>query len=178
MTKSCFQWVPWLSCTKHFRFVLPSASDNTAAESSINRLFTTSDPLSGFLKTVAEWSARSNVRLALTHLAGEKNIWADELSRNRLHRFAHRTHERERISLAALASPRGTATLHPAARGLGRGETCAAPTLSHRARPQKEVSCFLRVRHWRILACTFVAYACFCLTLHAGTQAPRTRKGI
>ena len=98
---------------KHFRFVLPAASDNTAAESGINRLFTTSEPLSGFLKIVAEWSAHSNVRLALTHLAGEKNVWADELSCNRTHRFAHRAHERERISLSALASPRGTATLHP-----------------------------------------------------------------
>ena len=100
--------------TKHFRFVLPAASDNTAAESGINRLFTTSEPLSGFLKTVAEWSAHSYVRLALTHLAGEKNVWADEFSRNCTHRFAHRTHERERISLAALASPKGTATLHAA----------------------------------------------------------------
>ena len=59
------------------------------------------------------------VRLALTQLAGEKNVWADELSHNRIHRFAHRTHERERISLAALASPRGTASLHPPHAGWG-----------------------------------------------------------
>ena len=98
--------------TKHFRFVLPAASDKTAAESGINRLFTTSELLSDFLQTVAEWSARSNVRLALTHLAGEKNIRADELSRNRLRRFLHRAHERERVSLPSLASPKGTATLH------------------------------------------------------------------
>ena len=61
--------------TKHFRFILPSASDNTASEAGINRLFTASEPLSGFLKTVAEWSAHSNVRLALTHLAGERRTY-------------------------------------------------------------------------------------------------------
>ena len=71
-----------------FYSALASASDNTAAEAGIKRLFTASEPLSGFLKTVAEWSARTNVRLALTHLAGEKNVWADELSRKRTHRFA------------------------------------------------------------------------------------------
>ena len=99
--------------TKHFRFVLPAASDNTAAEAGVNRLFTTSEPLSGFLKIVAEWSAHSNVRLALTHLAGEKNAWADELSRNRISRFQRRTHERERISLSSLSAPKGTITLRP-----------------------------------------------------------------
>ena len=65
--------------TKHFRFTLPAASDNTSAESGINRLFTTTEPLSHFLQIVAAWSAHANVRLALTHLAGEKNVWADEL---------------------------------------------------------------------------------------------------
>ena len=98
---------------KHFRFTLPAASDNTSAESGINRLFTTTEPLSTFLQTVAAWSAHANVRLALTHLAGEKNVWADELSRNRAARFQHREHERERISLASLSSPKGTITLHP-----------------------------------------------------------------
>ena len=99
--------------TKHFRFVLPSASDNTSAEAGINKLFTTSAPLSDFLQLVAAWSAHSNTRLALTHVAGEKNTWADELSRDRISRFQHRQHERERISLASLACPKGAVTLHP-----------------------------------------------------------------
>ena len=99
--------------TKHFRFVLPAASDNTSAESGVNRLFTTTEPLSHFLQIVAAWSAHANVRLALTHIAGEKNVWADELSRNRTARFQHREHERERISLSSLSCPKGTVTLHP-----------------------------------------------------------------
>ena len=101
-----------LQC-KHFRFVLPAASDNTAAEAGVNKLFTTTEPLSQFLKQVAAWSARHDVELAVTHLAGEKNQWADELSRNKLQRFARRTSGRERISLAALSSPQGVITLHP-----------------------------------------------------------------
>ena len=93
---ACFETVAQLALamtavarmrTKHFRFTLPAASDNTSAESGINRLFTTTEPLSTFLQTVAAWSAHANVRLALTHLAGEKNVWAYELSRNRAARF-------------------------------------------------------------------------------------------
>ena len=38
---------------KHIRFVLPSASDNTSAESGVNRLFTTAEPLSTFLRLAA-----------------------------------------------------------------------------------------------------------------------------
>ena len=99
--------------SKHFKFVLPSASDNTSAEAGINKLFTTTEPLSQFLKQVAAWSARHNVELAVTHLAGEKNQWADELSRSKLQRFQRRTAGRERISLACLSSPQGNVTLHP-----------------------------------------------------------------
>ena len=90
--------------SRHFNFVLPTASDNTAAEAGINKLFTTTEPLCIFLKLVASWSARRNVRLAVSHLAGEKNVWADELSRSKLQRFAKRTAGRERIGLPASAA--------------------------------------------------------------------------
>ena len=52
---------------KHLRFVLPAASDNTAAESGVNRLFTTTDlePLSGFPKIVAAWSAHDTCACSL-----------------------------------------------------------------------------------------------------------------
>ena len=99
--------------SKRFKFVLPSASDNTAAEAGVNKLFTTTEPLSQFLQQVAAWSARRNVQLAVTHLAGEKNQWADELSRNKLARFSHRAEGRECISLACLSSPQGNITLRP-----------------------------------------------------------------
>ena len=80
---------------QHLRFVLHSASDNTSAEAGINKLFTTTKPLCRFLKLVASWSARQNVQLAVTHLAGEQDAWADKLSCCKLHRFANRMQDRE-----------------------------------------------------------------------------------
>ena len=94
-------------------FILPTASDNTAAESGINKLFSTTEPLASFLKLVADWAHRHSVQLAVSHLAGEKNVWADELSRNRMHRFQHRMHERVRIPLQMLAERCHCIHLHP-----------------------------------------------------------------
>ena len=98
---------------KHWRFALPAACDNTIAEAGINKLFTTTPPLSDFLKLVATWSACNHVSMQITHLAGEFNTWADELSRNRLQRFSHRMHERTAMPLALLTAPVGVAHLHP-----------------------------------------------------------------
>ena len=53
-------------------FILPTASDNTAAESGINKLFSTTEPLATFLKLVADWAHKHAVQLAVSHLAGEK----------------------------------------------------------------------------------------------------------
>ena len=49
--------------SKHFCFVLPFAFDNAAAEAGINKLVTTTEPLSGIFRVVPAWSARKNVRL-------------------------------------------------------------------------------------------------------------------
>ena len=98
---------------KHWRFSLPAACDNTSAEAGINKLFTTTPPLSDFLKLVATWSACNHVSMQITHIAGEFNTWADEMSRNKLHRFSHRMHERSAFPLALLAEPVGIAHLHP-----------------------------------------------------------------
>ena len=98
---------------KHWKFALPAACDNTSAEAGINKLFTTTPPLSDFLKLVATWSACNHVHMQITHVAGEYNTWADELSRNRLQRFSHRMHERTAMPLLMLAAPLGIAHLHP-----------------------------------------------------------------
>ena len=95
------------------QFILPTGCDNTAAESGINRLFSTAEPLSTFLRMVADWAHRHNVQLAVSHLAGEKNTWADELSRDKLHRFRHREAERVRMPLAFLAEHCQSISLHP-----------------------------------------------------------------
>ncbi|CAE7197288.1 unnamed protein product [Symbiodinium sp. KB8] len=96
---------------KHMRFVLPSASDNTSAESGVNRLFTTTEPLSTFLRLAATWAHLHRVQFQVEHLAGEKNNWADALSRGRIAFVSHRSAERVRISLAQLAAASHTVSL-------------------------------------------------------------------
>ena len=83
---------------------LPSESDNTPTEGGVNKLFTTSWPLSEFLSLIASWSSANGVTLQVSHVAGAHNEWADDLSRGRLQAFAHRTRDRLRISLEMLAS--------------------------------------------------------------------------
>ena len=83
---------------------LPSESDNTPTEGGVNKLFTTSWPLSEFLSLIASWSSANGVTLQVSHVAGAHNEWADDLSRGRLQAFAHRTRDRLRISLDMLAS--------------------------------------------------------------------------
>ena len=98
---------------RHFRVVLPN---NTAAESGINRLPTTTELISGFLKLVAAWSTRNHVQLADSHLASEKKFGRDECSHNKMHRMAARMAGRERIFLATFSSPEWRVTLRVATR--------------------------------------------------------------
>ncbi|CAE6932726.1 mfsd7-A [Symbiodinium sp. CCMP2456] len=69
---------------RHVRFVLPSASDNTSAEAGLNKLFSTAEPLGTFLRLAATWAHLHRVQFDVEHLAGEKNTWADALSRGRI----------------------------------------------------------------------------------------------
>ncbi|CAE7408610.1 unnamed protein product [Symbiodinium sp. KB8] len=117
----CFETLAQLAlaqCTwhclrcKHVKFVLPSATDNTSAESGLNKLFSTAEPLGLFLRLAATWAHLHRVQFELEHLAGEKNVWADKLSRDNISFLQHRSAERRRISLAELASASHCVTLH------------------------------------------------------------------
>ena len=99
---------------KHQRFCMPAATDNSPSEAGLNKLFSTSEPIAHFLKLAAQWAHARGIQLMLTHLPGEKNAWADELSRDKLARFAHREHERMHVSLADLALPATGTRLVPA----------------------------------------------------------------
>ena len=92
---------------------IPAASDNTAAEAQTEKLWSTAEPLETFLKLTAAWAARHHVELLVTHLAGEQNTWADELSRGQVKRFEHRTAERVSIGLHQFIDASGCVTLHP-----------------------------------------------------------------
>ena len=63
------------------RVRLPALSDNVGAESVINRLYTSKQPLALFVQRLAMWACAHSVSLACSRIAGEKNDEADALSR-------------------------------------------------------------------------------------------------
>lgn len=60
-----------------------SSSDNTSAESSINRQLSTKEPTATFLKWISQWAFQHHMSLSISHIAGHDNTWADDLSRDR-----------------------------------------------------------------------------------------------
>lgn len=60
---------------------ISTLSDNTAAESSSNRLFSTSMPLALFLEKLSLLISKSSVEVSTSHIAGHDNDIADKLSR-------------------------------------------------------------------------------------------------
>ena len=66
----------YIACSaKQWSFKLSSASDNAPTEAGLD-------------------AARRGIQFIVTHIAGEKNVWADALSRNRVQAFQNRMHER------------------------------------------------------------------------------------
>ena len=63
------------------RVRLPSLSDNVGAESVINRLYTSKQPLALFVQRLAIWACAHAVSLSCSHIAGERNQEADALTR-------------------------------------------------------------------------------------------------
>ena len=60
---------------------LPTLSDNTGSESSVNKLFSTVYPICMFLQRIASLSALSGIILEVAHIPGVANDEADMLSR-------------------------------------------------------------------------------------------------
>ena len=85
------------------RYSFSSGIDSSAAEAGINKMFATSWPLQIFVQLVASWAHAKNVLLQPTHLPGRYNEWADDLSRNRLGRFAHRPWPEDPAAMAEFA---------------------------------------------------------------------------
>ena len=99
----------------HLQIQVPTGTDNTATEAGLNKLFTTKWPLCHFLRLIASWSHAHGIALMPSHIPGKMNVWADDLSRDNLNRFAHRRHERLRFSPDSLARSGKCLTLHPPA---------------------------------------------------------------
>ena len=54
---------------------LPTESENTPTEGGVNKLFTTSWPVSEFLGLIASWSSANGIVLQVSHVAGSHNEW-------------------------------------------------------------------------------------------------------
>ena len=72
-----------IRCFPSFRLplVMPSLSDNAAAEAGGNKLFSTSFPHCLFLEKMCLLSSTFNLELDISHIAGQDNVLADALSR-------------------------------------------------------------------------------------------------
>ena len=66
---------------QRMKIILPTVSDNTSAESGVNQLFTTSEPLCFFLEKLGQLSSSLNVDMDTSHISGTDNSEADLLSR-------------------------------------------------------------------------------------------------
>ena len=99
---------------KHWSFMLPAASDNAPTEAGLDKLWSTAEPLGSFLQLAAAWAAKKHhVDFQVSHLAGEKNTWADALPRNKPN-FQHRAAQRCRFPLPSFLGLQGCITLRPA----------------------------------------------------------------
>ena len=78
----------FLQCDK-LEICIPSSSDNTSAESSLNRLLSNKEPAATFLQKTSEFALQNRISLSISHLAGHLNSWADDLSRDRLAQWQH-----------------------------------------------------------------------------------------
>ena len=90
MAKECIQ------CDR-MEICIPSSSDNTSAESSLNRQLSNKEPAATFLQKVSEFALQNRISLSISHIAGYLNTWADDLSRNRLDQWKH--YPRFRVSI-------------------------------------------------------------------------------
>ena len=127
--------------SRHFKFGLPTASDNTSTEAGIDKLFTTTEPINQFLKRGSSWSARRNIQLAVSHLAG----FALGRREERLGRRAQQiqtaplcqTHSRQRTLLSGHAFlPTRRSYTAPAACSMGTG---TPGRTASRMSPKKEL---------------------------------------
>ena len=94
---------------KYLSFSMPANSDNTPTEAGSNKPRSTAWL---FLRLVASWSHAHSVALLVSHVSGKKNVWADELSRDKLDRFRSKPLACFRFTLSQLCQPEGI-TLHP-----------------------------------------------------------------
>ena len=102
--------------SRRFNVRISSWSDNSGAESGVNKLFTTSYPLCVFLERLSLLSATCFAELDATHISGPSNELADALSRwdtISLPPYGFSPTDRCEFSLQTLWFPKSEITVHP-----------------------------------------------------------------
>ena len=102
--------------SRRFNIRISSWSDNSGAESGVNKLFTTSYPLCIFLERLSLLSAICFAELDATHISGLSNEFADALSRwdtISLPPYGFSMQDRLEVSLHTLWFPKSEITVHP-----------------------------------------------------------------
>eukprot|EP00435_Cladocopium_sp_Y103_P006972 s3697_g2.t1 len=96
---------------RNMSIILPSASDNTAAEAGANKMLSTRWPASIFLQILGDLAFQHQIHLAVSHTPGHRNTWADELSRDSMARWLG--YPRFRLSLQNVFDIGRFVHLHP-----------------------------------------------------------------
>ena len=102
--------------SQRFNVRISSWSDNSGAESGVNKLFTTAYPLCIFLERLSLLCASCFAELDATHISGPSNEYADALSRwdmISLPPYGFSPSDRVEFSLAALWFPKSEITIYP-----------------------------------------------------------------
>ena len=106
------KWFPH----QRMKIILPTVSDNTSAESGVNKLFTTREPLCYFLEKLGQLCSILNVDMDTSHISGTENEEADLLSRWDFHSTIpskFKATARIRITLQDLWMIKSSVSLHP-----------------------------------------------------------------
>ena len=86
---------------------VPSGTDNTAPEAGVNKLFTKGHQL------VAAWAYKHKWSVLASHIPGEHNVWADQLSRGNTSAFDGKPQARLRFRPHDFWPHKSMLSLHP-----------------------------------------------------------------
>ena len=97
-----------------------SGTDNTASEAGVNKLFTADWPLQIFVQLVAARAYKHKWSVLASHIPGERNVWADQLSRGNTSAFDSKPQARFRFRLHDFWPHKRRLSLHPPDAACGR----------------------------------------------------------
>ena len=85
----------------------------TIPHQKLNKLFTTAWPLQIFVELVAAWAYKRKWSVLASHIPGERNVWADQLSRRNPSAFESKPQARFRFRPHDFWPHKSMLSLHP-----------------------------------------------------------------